>query len=60
MHQRLLTSTKGDLLQVLITSSFGQSRTKYKLSTTLTRKNGGDCQDQLINQLSNLEALFPD
>jgi hypothetical protein len=58
MHQRVLTSTKGDLLQVLATNSFGQSRTKYKLSTTLARKNEGDCQDQLIKQLSNLGALF--
>jgi hypothetical protein len=41
-HQRVTTSTKVNLLQVLATSSFGIPMTKYKISTTLDKENGGD------------------
>jgi hypothetical protein len=42
-HQRVLTSTKEDVLQVLATNSFDLLKTEYKLLTTLARKNIGDC-----------------
>jgi hypothetical protein len=46
-------------LQVLATNSFGLPRIKHKLLTTLVRDNERDWYDQLINWLSNSEALFP-
>jgi len=58
-HQRVPTSIEEDLLQVQAASSFGLPRTKYKLSTTLTKKNEEKFLDQLINRLSNSGALFP-
>jgi hypothetical protein len=39
-HQRVFTSTKRDLLQVLATNHLGLPSTKYKLSTILARENG--------------------
>jgi hypothetical protein len=41
-HQRVHTSTKENLLQVLATNSFGLPRIKHKLLTTLVRDNERD------------------
>jgi len=52
-HKKVLLSTKTDLLQVLATGYLDLSSIKYKLSTTLTKKNRWDSYNRLINQLSN-------
>ena len=44
-HHKAHTSIKKDILQVLVMSRFGLSRTKYKLSTILAKKNRGDWYD---------------